>query len=34
MQHAYQVFFQNNDKDEAMGKYSDVRNGGADMPME
>ena len=28
MQHAYQVFFQNNDEDEAMAKYSDVRNGG------
>ena len=26
MQHAYQVFFQNNDEDEAMAKYSDVRN--------
>ena len=28
MQHAYQVFFQNNDEDEAMAKYSDVRNDG------
>ena len=28
MQHAYQVFFQNNDEDEAMAKYSDVRNEG------
>ena len=27
MQHAYQVFFQNNDEDEAMAKYSDVCNG-------
>ena len=28
MQHAYQVFFQNNDENEAMAKYCDVRNGG------
>ena len=39
MQHAYQVFFQYNDEDEAMAKYSDVRNGGgggegADMHVE
>ena len=27
MQHAYQVFFHNNDEDEAMANYSDVRNG-------
>ena len=34
MQHAYQVFFQNNDEDEAVAKYSDVRNGGVDMHVE
>ena len=27
MQHAYQVFFQNNDEDQAMAKYSDVLRG-------
>ena len=31
MQHANQVFFQNNDEDEAMAKYSDVRNGGQNL---
>ena len=28
LMHAYQVFFQNNDEDEAMAMYSDVHNGG------
>ena len=28
MQHSYQVFFQDNDEDKAMAKYSDVRIGG------
>ena len=28
MQHAHAVFFQDNDEDGTMAKYSDVRNGG------